>query len=74
MAAHENYGIFSSKLLLKELKVRYDMQAIDAAVGPKVDQSQFAFEITLNRQRRRVKPNVVRGELLCPHLADLFLW
>ena len=74
VAPHEHNSVLAGKLLFQELQIWQHMQAIDAAVGPEVNQGQFASQVALNRYRCRVEPNMVIGELLSSHLINLFLW
>jgi len=71
MTTHENYRIFPSELLLKELKIGEHMQAIDAAVGPKIDKDELVAQVTVHGKWRRVEPSVIVGELLRAHLVEL---
>ena len=74
VAAHEHNGVLSCELLLQKLQVRQHVQAVDAAVGPEVDQRELAAQVSLHRHGLRVEPDVVLGELLRPHLIQLLLW
>ena len=47
VAAHEDDSILASKFLLEELQVWQHVQAVYAAVGPEVNQSEFAAQVTL---------------------------
>lgn len=39
------------------------MQAVNAAVGPKIDHDQFAFKLSLKAERVRVEPSVVARKI-----------
>jgi hypothetical protein len=45
VASNKNYRIFPAKLLLQIFQVRKNMQAVDATVGPKIDERDFAFQV-----------------------------
>ena len=62
MAADEDDRVFTLELLLEILQVRKHVKAVDAAVGPEVDQHELALEV-FQGQWLRVEPSVVRRKL-----------
>ena len=42
------------------------MEAVDAAVGPEVDEDDFAAEVAVNRERVRVEPRVAGWKVRDP--------
>ena len=67
---HEDHRLFPRELLLQEFQIRLHMQAIDTAVGPKINERDFAHQV-FYRDGRRVEPLMIGGELLCPQLLLL---
>ena len=70
MTSHEYNRVFAGEFLFQELEVRQYMQAIDATIGPEIDEHELAAEVPLNGQRLRIEPRVILWEFLglCLHL------
>ena len=51
VAAHENHRVFVGELVLQVLDVWDHMQAVDAAVGPKVNEYKLVLKFVCERQR-----------------------
>jgi len=60
---HADDDQLSAVLLLEALEIRNDVQAVDAAVRPEIEQDDLAAK-RLQRQRRRdVEPGEAGGEI-----------
>ena len=64
MAPHEDNRVLAGEFLFQKLEVGQHVQAVDAAVGPKIDEDKLAAEVPLNGQRLRIEPNVILREFL----------
>ena len=65
VTSHEDDRGFLCKLSLQVLHVREHMQAVDAAVGPEVDEHQFVLELVPEGEGLRVEPHVASREIFC---------
>ena len=70
VAAHEDDGVLARELLLQELQVGKNVQAVDAAVRPEVDQDKLVSQV-LHTDRCRIKPGMLVGELFGLHRIQL---
>src|SRR5688572_29659963 len=51
--------------LLQPLEIRNDVNAVDAAVGPEVEQDNFALQPSERKRLVRVQPAAMTGEFRC---------
>ena len=71
VTAHEDHGGLLRELSLQILHVWQHMKAVDAAIGPKVDENELVFELIAEGERLRIQPSVSPRELFDFELLNI---